>query len=79
MEPVHYSMSDSNCCFLTCIQISQKAGKVIWFSHLSKNLSQFVVNHTVRGFGIVYKAEVDVFFLEFSCFLCDLTDVGKSS
>ena len=60
-------MSGSNCCFLTCIQISQEAGQVVWYSHLLKNFPQFVVIHTVKGFGIVNKAEVDV-FLELSWF-----------
>ena len=60
-------MSSSNCCFLTYIQISQEAGKVVWYSHLLKNFPQFVVIHTVKGFGVVNKAEVDV-FLELSCF-----------
>ena len=69
-------MSGSNCCFLTCIQISQEAGKVIWYSHLFKNLLQFYGIHTVKGFGIVNKAEVDG-FLEFSCFFYDLTGVGN--
>ena len=54
-------MSGSNCCFLTCIQISQEAGKVVWYSHLFKNFLQFVVIHTVKGFSIVNKA-VDVFW-----------------
>ena len=70
------SMSSSNCCFLTCIQISQEAGQVVWYSHLLKNFPQFVVIHTDRGFGIVNKAEVHV-FLEFSCFFDDPTDVGN--
>ena len=61
LEPVCCSMSSSNCCFLTCIQISQEAGQVVWNFHLLKNFSQFVVIHTVKGFGIVNKAEVDVF------------------
>ena len=43
LEPVHCSMSGSNCCFLTCIQASQEAGKVVWYSHLLKNFPQFVV------------------------------------
>ena len=60
-------MSSSNHCFLTCIQISQEAGQVVWYSHLLKNVPQFVVIHTVKGFGVVNKAEVDV-FLELSCF-----------
>ena len=64
-------MSGSNCCFLTCIQLSQVADKVAWYSHLFKNFPQFVVIHTVKGFGVVNKAEVDV-FLELSCFFDDL-------
>ena len=76
LEPVHCSMSDSNCCFLTCIQISQEASTVVWYSHLFKNFLRFVVIHTVKGFGIVGEAEVDV-FLEFSCFFYDPTDVGN--
>ena len=68
LEPVHCSMSDSNCCFLTCIHISQEAGKMVWYSHLFKNFPQFVVIHTVKDFAVVNKAEVDV-FLELSCFL----------
>ena len=69
-------MSSSNCCFLTCIQISQEAGKVVWYSHLLKNFPQFAVIHTVKAFGIINKAEVDV-FLKFSCFFYDPTDVGN--
>ena len=56
LEPVCCSMSSFNCCFLTCIQISQKAGQVVWYSHLFKNFPQFVVVHAVNGFGIVNKA-----------------------
>ena len=69
-------MSSSNYCFLTCIQVSQEAGQVVWYSHLSQNLPRFIVIHTVKGFGIVNKAEVDV-FLELSCFFDDPTDVGN--
>ena len=61
LEPVCCSMSISNCCFLTCIQISQEEGQVVWYSHLLKNFLQFVVTHTVKHFGVVNKAEVDVF------------------
>ena len=68
-------MSGSNCYFLTCIQISQEAGKMVWYSHLLKNFPQFVVIHSVKGFGIINKAEVDI-FLEFSCFFHDPMDVG---
>ena len=69
-------MSGSNCCFWMCIQISQEADKVVWYSHLLKNFPQFVVIHTVKGFSVLSVAEVDV-FLEFSCFFCDATDVGN--
>ena len=62
LEPVHSSMSGSNCCFWTCIQISQKAGKVVWYSHLFKNDPQFVVVHIVKGFAIINKTEIDLFF-----------------
>ena len=68
LEPACCSMSSSNCCFLTCIQISQEAGKAVWYSHLLKNSPQFVVIHTVKGFGVVNKSEADV-FVELSCFL----------
>ena len=69
-------MSSSNCCFLTCIQISQEAGQVAWYSHLCKNFPQFMVIHIVKGFGIIKKAEIDV-FLELSCFLNDPEDVDN--
>ena len=67
-------MSSSNCCFLTCIQVSQQAGQVVWYAHLLKNFPQFLVIHTVKSFGIVNKAEIDV-FLEFSCFFVNPADV----
>ena len=76
LEPVYCSMISPNCCFLTCIQISQEVGQVVWHSHLLKNFPQFVVIYTVKGFGIVNKAEVDV-FLELSCFLEDPADIGN--
>src|SRR5574337_177392 len=76
LEPSCCSMSSSNCCFLTCIQISQEAGQVVWYSHLFQNFPQFIVIHTVKGFGIANKAEVDV-FLELSCFFDDPADVGN--
>ena len=62
-------MFSSNCCFLTCIQMSQEAGQVIWYSHVFKNFPQFVVIHTVKGFGIVNKAGVDFFFWNSPTFL----------
>ena len=67
-------MSGYNCCFLTCKQISQEAGKVVWYSHLFKNFPLFLVIHTVKG--VVNEEEVDG-FLKFSCFFYDPTDVGK--
>ena len=68
-------MSGSNCCFLTCIQISQEAAKVVWYSHLLKNFLQFFVIHTVKGFSVVNEA-VDV-FLESPHFFYDPMDVGN--
>ena len=61
LEPVHCSMSSCNCCFLTCMQVSQEAGWVVWYSHLFQNFPQFIVIHTVKGFGIINKAEIDVY------------------
>ena len=75
-EPISCSRSGSKCCFLTCVQISQEAGQVVWYSLLLKNFPQFIVIHTVKGFGIINKAEVDV-FLELSCFFNDPVDVGN--
>ena len=70
------SISSSNCCFLTYIQVSQEAGQVIWYFHLLQNFPQFTVIHTVKGFGIVNKAGIYV-FLELSCFFNDPADVGN--
>ena len=47
------SMSSSNWCFLTCIGVSQESGQVVWYSYLFQNFPQFIVIHTVKGFGIV--------------------------
>ena len=69
-------MSGYSGCFLTCIQVSQEADKLVWHSHIFKNFPQFVVIHTVKGFGTVNKAEVDV-FLELSCFFNDPIDIGN--
>ena len=66
-EPVRCSMSGSNCCFLSDIQVLQEAGKVVWYSYLFKNFPQFIVIHIVKDFSVINEAEVDV-FLEFSCF-----------
>ena len=76
LEPVCCPMSSSNCCFLTCIQVSQEASQVVLYSQLFQNFPQFVVIHTVKGFGIVNKAEIDV-FLELSCIFNDPADVGN--
>ena len=76
LEPVHCSMYSCNYCFLTCIQISREAGQVVWYSHLFQNFPQFVMIHIVKGFGIVNRAEIDV-FLELSGFSNDPTGVGN--
>ena len=80
LEPVHCSKSGSNCCFFACIQVSQEAGKVVWYSHLFKNFPQFVVIHSQsqksKSFSVVNEAEADV-FLEFFCFFYDPVDVGN--
>ena len=75
LEPVCCSMCSSNCCFLTCVQISQEASQVVWYCHLLI-FPVFVVICTVKGFGVVNKAEIDV-FLELSCFFDDPTGVGN--
>ena len=76
LETVCCSTYIYNCYFLTCTQISQEAVQMAWYSHLLKNFPQCVVIHTAKGFGIVTKAEIDV-FLELSCFLNDPVDVGN--
>ena len=73
LEPVCCSMSSSNCCFLTCKQISQVAGQVVCYYHLFKNFPQFVVTHKVKDFSIVNEAKLDV-FLKFPCFFYDPLD-----
>ena len=69
-------MEGCNCYFLTCVQVSQATSKKVWYAHLFKNFPQFVVIHTVKSFGVVNKAELDV-FLELSCFFNDPADVGN--
>ena len=64
------------CFFLACIQISQEAGKVDWYSRLFKNFAQFVLIHRVKGFCVVNKAEIDL-FLGLSCFVEDPVDVSN--
>ena len=74
LEPVHCSTCGSICCFLTCIQVSREAGKVIWNSHLLKNFPQFVVIHSVKGFSVVHEADV---LLEYLAFFYDPKDAGN--
>ena len=76
LEPVCFSMSNFNCCFLTCIQIFQGRSGGPVFPKLFKNFPQFVVIHIVKGFVVVNKAKVDN-FLELSCFYDDPADVGN--
>ena len=70
LEPVCCSMSSSNCCFLTCKQVSQEAGQAVWYSPLFQNFPEFIAVHTVKGFGVVNKAEIlnltkDIFAVKF--------------
>ena len=74
-EPVCCFMSCSKCCLLTCIQVSQETGKVVWYFSLFKYFPLFVVIHTVKGFSVVNEAKVD--FLEFPCFFYDPMDIGN--
>ena len=76
LKPVCCSMSSSNCCFLTCIELSQEAGQMVWYSHLFQNFPPFTVIHTVKGFDIVNKAEIYI-FMDLSCFSNDPADVGN--
>ena len=69
-------MSSSNCCFMTCIQVSQEACQMVWYSHLFQDFPQFIVIHTAKGFVVVNKAEIDV-FMELSCIFDDWADVGN--
>jgi len=75
LEPISFSTQDSNCCFLTHIPVFQETGKTVWYSHLFNSFPQFVMIHTVKGFSIVDKTEVDV-FLEFPSFLYDPVNVA---
>ena len=69
-------MSSSNYCFLSCIQVSQEAGQVVLYSHLFQNFPQFIVIHTVKGFGVLNKVEIDV-FLKLCYFFDDPADVAN--
>ena len=70
-------MHSPNCYFLTCKQVYQETGQVVWYSHHFQNFLQFIVIYTVTGLGIVSKAEVGV-FLEFSCCFDNLSNVGNT-
>ena len=74
-EPICCSIYGPNCCFLSCIHVSQESD-ILWYSHLLKNFPQFVVIHRVKGFSIVNEAKVDI-FLELPCFLHDPTNVDN--
>ena len=69
-------MSSSKFCFRICILVSQDAGQMVWYSHLFQNFPQFIVIHTVKGFGVVNEVKLDL-FLELSCFFHDPADVGN--
>ena len=73
-EPISCPIQGSNSCFLTCIQVYQETGNMVWYSHLFKCFPQFVMINTVKGFSIVDGPEVDA-FLVFPCFLYDPTNV----
>ena len=75
LEPLHSSMSDSDCCFLTCIQLSQEEGKMVLYSHVFKNFPVCCDRHSQRSWSSQH-AEV-YSFLELPCFLYDPTDVGN--
>ena len=70
------TFNPTNCCFLNCTQVSQEAGKVVWYSHLFKNFPQFAVIHTIKGFSIINEAEFNV-FSGILCFLYDPPDIGN--
>ena len=69
-------MTSPNFFFLTCTQVSQEAGEMMWYSHLFQNFPLFIVIHTVKDFGVTYKGEAEL-FLELSCFFHDPADVGN--
>ena len=76
LDLVCCSMSSSNCCFLTRIQVSLEAGKVVWYSHLEKNFPCFAVIHTQKLWCSQWSRS-RCFFLELSCFFDDPVDVGN--
>ena len=66
------SMSSSNCCFLTCIQISQEAGQMLCFSHLFQKFPQFIVIHTVKGFVRFRCSQLSFYFLKYDSYSPDM-------
>jgi len=69
-------MKSWNCCFLTCIQIYQKTGDMVWYSHLFKNFHSLLWSTQSEALELVEEAEVDI-FLEFLCFFYDPMDIGN--
>ena len=70
-------MSSSYCCFLSCIQVTQEAGKVVWYSHLIKNILQFIVIHKVKGFLIVNEEKIDILGGDSLAFFYDPVYIGN--
>ena len=75
LEPISCSIQGSNCCFLTCKQVSQETDKMVWYSHLTKSFPQFVTIHTVKSFSLVEETD-RCFFLKCPCFLYNPANVG---
>ena len=76
LEPISCSIQGSNCCFLTCKQVSQETDKMVWYSHLTKSFPQFVTIHTVKSFSLVEETD-RCFFLKFPFFFYDPANVGN--
>ena len=76
LEPISCFIRGSNCGFLTCKQVSQETGKMVWYSHVSKSFSQFVMIHSLKGFSIVDETETDA-FLKYPCFLYNPVNIGN--
>ena len=74
LEPISCSIQGSNCCFLTCKQVSQETDKMVWYSHLTKSFPQFVTIHTVKSFSLVEETD-RCFFLKCPCFLYNPANV----
>ena len=76
LEPISCSIWGSNCCFLTCKQVSQETGQMAWYFRVSKSFSQFDMIHTLKGFSILNETETDI-FLKVPCFLYYPVNVGN--